>query len=526
MATGLRNSDEREIIRDRSLDCEEENREERNSSKKKGGSGYRSNEQKKEQRKTVTDTRRYFEKWKVTSKIGNDREREEGKESRERQQGRKGEEGKEDTREMEEVDRGISDGGEESKNGEGARDNKDTGGNKKEGRGKGKKGDRKKRMEEQRSPQEMEERGTRREVDGVSNESDAEREELENEEGMEHEGNVREEGGEWGGGGREKSKERDRTNELDREKIVEMLMERMNQAGERMIREAGKGEKAVIKKVLGLMRTTVEETVSGLSDMVAGERERRERQAKKIEDRVSELEEEMEDVRMTNDKLHKARTRDRLRSSVRDMEDRVEGSMSCFKLLDIDIGSRTQDKGKMVRDTIQLLREDVRKEDLRRFEWLVRRTRIVVLGKRTEERQSNYTGKPIWTVPLLFECRDEREKESLEGILRDAGHFGTFHWPGEIKDFVGEIREGLRNLVGRREDNYIRIRPERREGRTVLKAEVKQREGKGWRLWGKWACPAMDGRWRDTERDLEPLWEGKEMRETKERLGDRGSRFN
>jgi hypothetical protein len=48
---------------------------------------------------------------------------------------------------------------------------------------------------------------------------------------------------------------------------------------------------------------------------------------------------------------------------------------------------------------------------------LVHRTRVVVLGKETNP--VTISGKKIYTVPILLECRNEEEKEEMS-ILREA----------------------------------------------------------------------------------------------------------
>ena len=78
--------------------------------------------------------------------------------------------------------------------------------------------------------------------------------------------------------------------------------------------------------------------------------------------------------------------------------------------------------------TISLMREDVRPPDRKRLDILLRRTRVVVLGKEADLR---FIGKDslvgVYTVPLLLECRSEVEKEELEVIMRNGGFHSTYH---------------------------------------------------------------------------------------------------
>ena len=95
--------------------------------------------------------------------------------------------------------------------------------------------------------------------------------------------------------------------------------------------------------------------------------------------------------------------------------------------------------------------------DRKRFDILINRTRLVVLGKET--RQVMYKGEWIHTVPVLLECRNEGDKMELEDILRNCQWFNTFHWPVECMPFVKEVRDEVRRMGFEEESHYVRIRP-------------------------------------------------------------------
>jgi len=84
------------------------------------------------------------------------------------------------------------------------------------------------------------------------------------------------------------------------------------------------------------------------------------------------------------------------------------------------------------------VRGDTFPDDRSRFDRTMRKTRIVLLGKKTEVRKER--GRTINTVPVLLELQSRQDTDELEGILRRAGYFSAFHWPTEIKEFVGTVR--------------------------------------------------------------------------------------
>jgi hypothetical protein len=135
-------------------------------------------------------------------------------------------------------------------------------------------------------------------------------------------------------------------------------------------------------------------------------------------------------------------------------------------------------------------KEDVKLNDRKRLDILLRRTRIIILGKETVA--VTVRGKRLYTVPVLLECRNEDDKEELSDILRDAEYFGTYHWPIEIMDFVKAVRENVKRMGYSEDRQFIRIRPEEREGRLQLKADVKEKNGGRFWLVATWGIPPLD----------------------------------
>jgi hypothetical protein len=161
---------------------------------------------------------------------------------------------------------------------------------------------------------------------------------------------------------------------------------------------------------------------------------------------------------------------ERKKESKRDMEEKFRQSGKQIKLMDVNIGKETTNKREIVKRIIELVKKDAKLADRRRLEMLLRKTRIIVLGKGTTRRTDR--DKIIHTVPILFECRSEDDRMELEYILRGAEYYSSYHWPLEAMDFVKGVRNEVKKMGVSEERSYIRIRPEEREGRMQLRVDT------------------------------------------------------
>jgi hypothetical protein len=159
-------------------------------------------------------------------------------------------------------------------------------------------------------------------------------------------------------------------------------------------------------------------------------------------------------------------------------------------LLDINFGKETNNRKEIIDRTLEYMREDVVLGERKRYDILIRRTRIIILGKETVKRTRGRD--TIYSVPILLECRNEEDKIELEGILRTADYYGTYHWPTESLEFIRGVRDEVRKLGYREDRNYIRIRPEEREGKVQVRADVKDKAGGRFWAVGTWNIPPAD----------------------------------
>ena len=243
----------------------------------------------------------------------------------------------------------------------------------------------------------------------------------------------------------------------------------------------------------GLMTlmTAVDGLMNGISDTVQADRQRQERLAKETSDRIVRVEEKAKDTEVRVEAAGNARERQRRKESEAAMKEKIRQAEKQIKIMDIDFARPLSSRREIVQRTIGYMKEDVVLSDRKRFDILINRTRLVVLGKET--KQSMYQGEWIHTVPVLLECRSEGDKLELEDILRNCQWYNTFHWPVECMPFVKEVRGEVRRMGYEDESHYVRIRPETRDGMLQVRGDVKEkRDGAKFRTVAIWDVPPMD----------------------------------
>ena len=185
------------------------------------------------------------------------------------------------------------------------------------------------------------------------------------------------------------------------------------------------------------------------------------------------------------------------------MKEKIRQADRQIKIMDIDFARPLSNRREIVERTIGYM-----KEDRKRFDILINRTRLVELGRETS--QTMHQGERIHTVPILLECRNDGDKMELEDILHNCQWFNTFHWPVECMPFVKEVRNEVRRTGYEDKSHYVRIRPEMRDGTLQIRGDVNEkREGARFRTLAIWDVPPMDRTmWAGTSRGQESRWEG------------------
>jgi hypothetical protein len=178
------------------------------------------------------------------------------------------------------------------------------------------------------------------------------------------------------------------------------------------------------------------------------------------------------------------------KDSERDMEKKLEGAMEQVKILNVDMGKECNDRKTMVKEAVSRIKEKVTKEDKQEFDEIMRGATVEVLGRSTTTK---VVGKGrIYTVPILITCGCKNVKGRLERIVRNAGLVASFQWPKESLEFVEKIRDKVEAMGYGRKEFFTRIRPVTKEGRVLLRADTKRKEGGKFEGLAYWRAPPMD----------------------------------
>jgi hypothetical protein len=90
------------------------------------------------------------------------------------------------------------------------------------------------------------------------------------------------------------------------------------------------------------------------------------------------------------------------KDSEKDMEKKLEGAMEQVKILNLDFGKECVDRKTLVREAVSRIKEKVTKNDIAKFEKIMKGARIDILGKSTVVKESEKG--VIHTVPILITC--------------------------------------------------------------------------------------------------------------------------
>jgi hypothetical protein len=297
---------------------------------------------------------------------------------------------------------------------------------------------------------------------------------------------------------------RSRLDEFDAGYIFEEVENRLVRGIDEVMAAVPEQLKEAMSNSMQALRVAITGIMNGLSDSVKNERMARDAMEMRMEDKLERMQKKVEELGSATDSLTRTRLKARTRESIKEMDSKVREAQCALKLLDIDIERVTDDKREIVRKTITKVRSYCAEEDKRAYDVIIRRTRVIIMGKGTSRRMRDSDEE--YSVPTLFQCRDRRDAGDLESIMRTAGYFPSFHWPKEMMEFVGGVREEVKSRGIDDRANYFRIRPEVRDGAVMVKVEVKPKEGAGrFSLKGLWPLPPLNrALWDDIQEIYKP----------------------
>jgi hypothetical protein len=262
--------------------------------------------------------------------------------------------------------------------------------------------------------------------------------------------------------------------------------------------------KAGMEVILGGVR----QVMSAVSDSVMSERYDKRLENVEVMDRFNKVDEEVKSLSRTAEYWKETESVAKVKESEKEMEEKVKAASCSLKLLDLDFGYVTEDKREMVRQVVNMFRGDIPPTERNSYDRIMRKTRVAILGKKTEVRRDKDRNRSIHTVPVLLECQNKSDRDELEYMLRKAGYFPTFHWPTEMLEFIGGVREEMRKN-GYAESYFVRIRPEERNGQMQIRADVKLKNGGRFQPKAFWKCPPLQREfWPMIEGLYSPRWAG------------------
>jgi hypothetical protein len=230
-----------------------------------------------------------------------------------------------------------------------------------------------------------------------------------------------------------------------------------------------------------------------------------------VAEKLRSLEEGLEKEKKDREKKESERMEEEQQKKVRDsgkeMERKVFEAMGQLKILNLKFRKESEEKGELLKEAEAIIRGKVKEQDNKECEWILRRSKVYILGKGTEEKIVK--GERICTVPVLVRCGSLIEKERFEIILRSSGVRPSFHWPKEMVEFVSEIRGVVEQMGYRKEKFYVKVRPTIMQGVPQLRAEVRgmERRGERFERVACWSCPPAERRlWGNKENRLRPVW--------------------
>jgi hypothetical protein len=280
---------------------------------------------------------------------------------------------------------------------------------------------------------------------------------------------------------------RRRMNEFEMGEVFEKIIAKMNVGIEDVVNAAPDGFRKDLRAGLDVLVEGIKGVMNGISDGIAGERLAREAEEIRTEDKMEKMLEEIKVIKRTSGNIAEDRIEQRVKDSEKEMEDKVRAAGCGLKIMDFDFEEQTEDRVRMVRKVLRTLKEDTFPEDRIGYERIMRRTRLVILGRKTTQVQVR--GRTVFTVPVLLECQNRVDAGDLEVILKKAGYFSSFHWPREITEFINGVREEVRKMGFRDGTHFIRIRPEERGGRVQIRADVKEKNRGRFYPKAVWQCP-------------------------------------
>ena len=221
---------------------------------------------------------------------------------------------------------------------------------------------------------------------------------------------------------------------------------------------------------------------------------------------ITEMQSEIDSLNSELSEAKTARDSIQVKDSAKDMESLIRDSMTKSKVLDIDFGCCLTDRKQLIDMAKNKLREKVRSDLRAKYDKTMQRAAVAVIARQTTRRA--YPSGEIWTAPILVSLPDRDTKMELEDMLRQSNCYPAFHWPKEMIEPVKTLKKIINEGGVPDSSHYIRIRPDERDGRLRIRADIKPKAaGSKFSLKATWKIPAADAKLRQHNKDwAKPTW--------------------
>jgi hypothetical protein len=182
----------------------------------------------------------------------------------------------------------------------------------------------------------------------------------------------------------------------------------------------------------------IRQVMSAVSDSVASERYDKRVENVEVLDRFNKVDEEVKSLNRVAENWKETESVTKIKESEKEMEEKVKAASCSLKLLDIDFGYVTKDKREMVKQVVNMFRGVILPTNRNTYGKFMRKTRVAILGKKTEVRMDKERSSSIHTVPVLQECQNKSDRDEMDFMLKKAVYFPTFHWPTEMLELLVE----------------------------------------------------------------------------------------
>ena len=219
---------------------------------------------------------------------------------------------------------------------------------------------------------------------------------------------------------------------------------------------------------------------------------------------IKELSEENESLKEELRAVKAVRESQQVKESSREMEVQLREAITKVKVMDLDFGACLTDRKQLIETGKAILCEKVQSGLRARYDTLMSRASLAVIARATTKRA--YPDGDKWTTPVLLTIPDRETRWETEDILRQSKCFPSFHWPKEMIESVKTLRKAMVDAGTSDTTNYIRIRPDDRDGKMRIRADAKPKEGTSkFVMKATWSVPTYDAKIRPAGWSV-PTW--------------------